>query len=113
MAFGSGEAAPTLGKGHQESQGLAITGRHGASNGTQFPDLAALRPPLGTSLVQFEAHCQSLLKCLTVKEAARVLRVSTATVYRLVAEGRIGHARVSNAIRIPNEELMALLHGRG
>jgi len=47
-----------------------------------------------------------------VKEAARVLRISTATVYRLVAEGRIAHARVSNAIRISEKELVALLHGR-
>jgi excisionase family DNA binding protein len=112
VAFGSGVAASRLGKGHQESQDLAITGRRAASNGTQFPDLASFRPPLGTSVVQREAHCQSLPKCLTVKEAARVLRVSTATVYRLVAEGRIGHARVSNAIRISEEELAALLHGR-
>jgi excisionase family DNA binding protein len=109
VAFGSGVAASRLGKGHQESQDLAITGRRGASNGTQFPDLASFRQPLGTSLVQGEACCQSSPKCLTVKEAARALRVSTATVYRLVAEGRIAHARVSNAIRIPTEQLDALL----
>ena len=98
--------------GGQESQGLAITGCRGASNGTRFPDLAAFRSPLGTSLVQREAHCQSLPKCLTVKEAARVLRVSAATVYRLVEEGKVGHARVSNAIRIPEAQIEALLGNR-
>jgi excisionase family DNA binding protein len=47
-----------------------------------------------------------------VKEAARVLRVSTATVYRLVAEARIPHVRVSNAIRIPEHAMHELLARR-
>jgi len=38
---------------------------------------------------------------LSVRECARLLRVSTATVYRAVASGEIPHIRVSNAIRIP------------
>jgi excisionase family DNA binding protein len=36
---------------------------------------------------------------LTVAEAARRLRVSRATVYKLVAEGRLAHVRVGNQIR--------------
>ncbi len=36
---------------------------------------------------------------LTVAEAARRLRVSRATVYKLVAEGRLEHVRVGNQIR--------------
>jgi len=63
-------------------------------------------------LVQREAYCQSFPKYLTVKEAARILRVSTATVYRLVAEGRLAHIRVSNAIRIREKLLEALLGNR-
>jgi excisionase family DNA binding protein len=112
VAFGSGEGHSTLAMGINGSQPLANVGYRAASKGTQFPDLVSFRPPLGTSLVQPEAHCQSLPKCLTVKEAARALRVSTATVYRLVEEGRIEHTRVSNAIRIPEKGLEALL-GRG
>jgi excisionase family DNA binding protein len=42
---------------------------------------------------------------LTVREAARVLRVSTATVYKLCARGELGHIRVLNNIRIPLEAL--------
>jgi len=37
---------------------------------------------------------------LTAPEAARVLRVSTATVYRLCTQGELPHVRVSNAIRV-------------
>jgi excisionase family DNA binding protein len=48
---------------------------------------------------------------LTVREAARVLRVSTATVYRLCARGVLGHVRVLNSIRIPSEAL-GMLPGR-
>jgi excisionase family DNA binding protein len=38
---------------------------------------------------------------LTVREAATVLRVSTATVYKLCARGELAHVRVLNVIRIP------------
>jgi excisionase family DNA binding protein len=38
---------------------------------------------------------------MSVRECARLLDVSTATVYRAVAQGEIPHVRVSNAIRIP------------
>jgi excisionase family DNA binding protein len=37
---------------------------------------------------------------LTVREAAALLRVSTATVYALVRSGDVPHVRVSNSIRI-------------
>jgi excisionase family DNA binding protein len=36
---------------------------------------------------------------LTVAEAASLLRVSRATVYKLVAEGRLPHVRIGNQIR--------------
>jgi excisionase family DNA binding protein len=36
---------------------------------------------------------------LTVAEVARRLRVSKATVYKLVAEGRLAHVRIGNSIR--------------
>jgi excisionase family DNA binding protein len=48
---------------------------------------------------------------LTVREAARVLRVSTATVYKLCARGELGHVRVLNSIRVPSEAL-GMLPGR-
>jgi excisionase family DNA binding protein len=36
---------------------------------------------------------------LTVADVARRLRVSKATVYKLVAEGRLAHVRIGNQIR--------------
>jgi excisionase family DNA binding protein len=50
--------------------------------GSQGPRLGA-RPPL-----------------LTVREVAAHLKLSTATVYKLVDRGDIPHVRVSNAIRV-------------
>ena len=44
---------------------------------------------------------------MTVAEAARRLRVSTATVYKLVASGAIPHVRVGSAIRISAKSLPA------
>jgi excisionase family DNA binding protein len=38
---------------------------------------------------------------LTVREVARLLRVSTATVYKLCTRGELVHVRVLNVIRIP------------
>ena len=37
-------------------------------------------------------------------------RVCTSTVYKLCAEGRLRHVRVSNAIRIPEGAIAACLH---
>ena len=52
---------------------------------------------------------------LTVRAAAARLSVSTATVYKLVARGDLGHVRVSNAIRIAPadvDEFVVLHRGR-
>jgi excisionase family DNA binding protein len=38
---------------------------------------------------------------VSVRELARMLGVSRATIYRGVGSGEIPHVRVSNAIRIP------------
>jgi excisionase family DNA binding protein len=41
---------------------------------------------------------------LTVADVARMLRLSKASVYRLVAEGKLPHVRIGNAIRfIPSQ----------
>jgi len=45
---------------------------------------------------------------LTVREAARVLAVSTSTVYRLVSDALLPHIRVGNAIRVHTDDLAAL-----
>jgi excisionase family DNA binding protein len=48
---------------------------------------------------------------LTVREAARRLGVSTATVYKLCARGELAHVRVLNALRIPPAALAAFMAG--
>jgi excisionase family DNA binding protein len=42
---------------------------------------------------------------LTVREAAAVLRVCTANVYKLCERGELPHLRVSNAIRVLASDL--------
>ncbi len=74
-------------------------------------DLAGVSSPPGTSLVQSVVHPQRMETWLTVREVAGLLKVSTATVYRLVAEGRLRHVRVSNAIRVPAQEIQAIVAG--
>jgi excisionase family DNA binding protein len=48
---------------------------------------------------------------LTVREVAERLAVSTATVYALCERGEIRHVPVSNAIRIPPDNLEAFIAG--
>jgi excisionase family DNA binding protein len=45
---------------------------------------------------------------LTVREVASLLKVSTATVYKLCARRELGHVRVLNVIRIPSEAVGTL-----
>jgi excisionase family DNA binding protein len=48
---------------------------------------------------------------LTVAEVARRLGVCRATIYRICRSGRLGHVRVSNAIRVRENALAAYLLG--
>jgi excisionase family DNA binding protein len=45
-------------------------------------------------------------RLLSVREAASRLGVCTSTVYKLCAEGKLRHVRVSNAIRISEAALL-------
>jgi len=44
---------------------------------------------------------------MTGARSPRAHGVGTSTVYKLCAEGKLGHVRVSNAIRIPEVALSA------
>jgi excisionase family DNA binding protein len=46
-----------------------------------------------------------------VTEVARLLEVSRATAYRLVQERRLGHVRISNAVKVHIEQLRAYVRG--
>ena len=46
---------------------------------------------------------------LSVRAVAGRLSLSTATVYKLLAQGKLPHVRVSNAVRIHPEDLAAYM----
>ena len=48
---------------------------------------------------------------MTVSETAQFLKVSSSTVYVLVADGRIPHQRVGGSIRFYRSELVKFLQG--
>ena len=48
---------------------------------------------------------------LTVDEVAELLRVSSRTVQRLLAEGKLPGVRIGRQWRIPRAELLAYLRG--
>ena len=54
-----------------------------------------------------------LPRLLTVREVAKALGVSTATVYDIVDLGELAHVRVSNAIRIAPADLEAYVRRGG
>ena len=51
-------------------------------------------------------------RLLTVREVARRLAVSTATIYALCERGQIRHVRISNAIRIELAKVEAFIAGQ-
>lgn len=48
----------------------------------------------------------------TIEEAAQILKVSTATIRRMINDGDIQVIRVRGQIRIPKEELDRILRGQ-
>jgi excisionase family DNA binding protein len=46
-----------------------------------------------------------------VREVAALLRISRATVYKLVAEGTLKAVRISNSIRVRGEDLERFAQG--
>ena len=61
-------------------------------------------PPVATPFGALVVH-DAVGRLLTVREVAARLRVSRATVYRLVQAGALPVLRVSNSIRIPEAAL--------
>jgi len=54
---------------------------------------------------------ESGLGAVTVKEAARLLRVSTRTIWRMVADGQLAPVRFRRCTRIALSQLSPLLKG--
>jgi excisionase family DNA binding protein len=99
VAFGSGvgpagSAAPGGG-----SQALATSRGGDAAFGTRLPEFAGFSSPLGTPVVQRGPEVGEP-RYVGVRELARVLGVSRATIYRAVERGELRAVRVSSVIRI-------------
>ena len=94
-------------------------GRDLQPDGTYCKPMESLEqnPPKGRDRMQSDAAvCRIPVPSvspglLTVREVARLLKVSTATVYKLILRGDLPHLRVSNAIRVAQEDLYALISG--
>jgi excisionase family DNA binding protein len=76
---------------------------------TRFPE--AFGPTLvqGAPRDRLRVPKVATARLLTVREAAATLRVRPVTIYRLCAQGKLRHIRVSNALRIDSSDLEALL----
>jgi len=97
---GEGHDSPTI---HSASQAPATIQDPAASQVQQSQPFAGFPKDFGAGVVQ------DTPELVTVREAARLLRVSTATIYKLCADGDLAHIRVSNAIRIPRSALTGVL----
>ncbi len=84
--------------GHLASYPVDNTGVDGGAGSHTVAPL----PPVATPFGAFVAH-DAVGQLLTIREVADRLRVSRATVYRLVQAGALPVLRVSNSIRIPTE----------
>jgi excisionase family DNA binding protein len=86
--------------GHPASYPLDNTGVDGAADSHTLAPLPPVATPFGALVVRGEVR-----QLLTVREVAARLRVSRATVYRLVQAGALPVLRISNSIRIPEAAL--------
>ncbi len=100
----------TLGGGGQDSQDGGNTGSGSGEELSGSPAFAGVLRPLGIPLVSSSGLVMCLGEpVLTVREAAAALRIGTSTVYKLCADGKLQHARISNAIRILNSVVVEYL----
>jgi excisionase family DNA binding protein len=100
---GSGEIVAENGNSSQPS---GMPGNRSARSTDFCPGLGGLfrrRVTLGLQSIRSEEVMWPRL--LSVREAASLLGVCTSTVYKLCAEGKLRHVRISNAIRIPEAAL--------
>jgi excisionase family DNA binding protein len=89
-----------LAPGHLGSYPVDNTGVAGGAGSHTVAPLPPVATPFGALVVH-----DAVGRLLTVREVADRLRVSRATVYRLVQAGALPTLRVSNSIRVPNEAL--------
>jgi excisionase family DNA binding protein len=97
-----GKSESGIAAGHNASQAVGTT--RSAADAASHPDPseATIRKDFASPLLP------DLAASLTVKEVASLLRICTATVYRLCTTGELPHLRVGATIRIRQADLAAL-----
>jgi len=89
-------AVTNCARGGETSQPLGNTRAGDPAGSNDSPEVAAFRGNFAATLLLALGDVDCLL---TVADLARMLRLSKATVYKLVAEGKMLHVRMGNAIR--------------
>ncbi|MFY3744004.1 helix-turn-helix domain-containing protein [Anaeromyxobacter sp. Red801] len=107
-----GNGSPLAPGVHSGSQGL------GDAGAGDRPDVQPSHPAdprfrhFATRLLPGHEAIRESDALLTVREVARSLRVSTATVYKMCASGALSRQRVLNVIRVPARAVAELLASR-
>jgi excisionase family DNA binding protein len=112
VTYGSGASQPRSAASSKASQGVESV-RVGAGGRVQpSPGVAGFSSPFAAPVLQARmgggASLRVAARLLTVREVAKRLRVSRATVYALCKRGALAHVRVANAIRVPQAALEGL-----
>jgi excisionase family DNA binding protein len=63
------------------------------------------------SPTSIRTECGSADHLLNVREVAKLLGASTASVYKLIERGHLVHVRISNAIRVRPDDLEYFIQG--
>ena len=106
VASGVTGREPDVAASGNSSQPSGMLGNRSARNTDFCPGLGGLfRRRVTPGLQSIRSEEVMWTRLLSVRETASLLRVSTSTVYKLCAEGRLQHVRVSNAIRISEAAL--------
>jgi excisionase family DNA binding protein len=107
---GSGDFSPTHTHTHEAAKSLALLGMSAGPDPTGSDRITLFSTWFGTNLghesvSQESQGARGPKLLLSVTEVSARLRVSRATVYKLVARGELAHLRVSGCIRIPGAAL--------
>jgi len=105
MASGVTVGRAELARKRSTSQATAIPADDAAATSPNRSALAGFRPPFGIPLVSEIGAPSDPLLLLSVREVAERLKVARSTVYKICGEGKLPHARVSNAIRVSKAAL--------
>ena len=112
VAFGSGGGHMGSPAVHSASQGAGFTRNRDHTPVQRSQPLAANTNPFAATFAATSSPALAGVRggaddLISVREVAKRLGVSTATVYRLCDSGALPHVRVSNAIRFAPEAIAA------